>query len=628
MFDRTKKFVDVDGFKIDLSTEFGHGAFSRCYRCKNPDYQMDQCVKMIQLSQNSVDMYYREIEIVEKLIQTDCENLVKILHVSKQKNYCFIFMEYCHQGDLQKFLMKFQQSNGYLGINMILSILEQLIQGYKVLYQNRIIHRDIKPANIFLGNIGVFQLADYGAGRILDNPEELLMRSGIGTPVYAAPQVNLGEDYTNKCDVYSLGVVIYEMIYSKYPIYAASLDQYFEALKKTKDKKIQITEFPKNLEGTPQEKEKLFQFLSQSLIYDESSRISWEELFEMFPSQNSKISSESNTKENQISEQRSNASYKEKVKSQISISNDNLQSTIESDLQSSCKMFQQSSIMFNQFISELIEDQEKKDMPVKQISSNFEGDSQIQSQITDNILMRFIECYLAKCTLFAENLFFKNNSFLEFLENIDNRDLYRQYISRLYYYLLLLSGYQFSCIFNIYNLMFQSQKYWDELEITKQLSQIDKNFVENQIELLLKDKTEELRVQKKFIKQLYIQSKLTFQRLERKVEDYQKKYNINFYLEEILSNQFSPKQYYNQYKKTFIELNSGYSFEDESEFLMEHNIYHLAYSIDFFRFEEKFDDLLQILDFDYKKVVQLPDNKETLQQVIKNYFTDLKMQKH
>ncbi|CAK92372.1 unnamed protein product (macronuclear) [Paramecium tetraurelia] len=603
MFDHTQQFVDVDGFKIDLSSEFGHGAFSRCYRCKNPDKKMDLCVKIIQLSENSVDVFSRETEIVERLLQTDCEYLqvekpllylYGILHVRRS-------IAISYQNLIKSKL--FNNLNDFINLGVAYTRL-------KVLYQNRIIHRDIKPANIFFGNNGTFQLADYGAGRILDNPEELFMRSGIGTPIYAAPQVYQGENYTNKCDVYSLGVVIYEIVYSKVPIFAASYYQYFEALKQTKDKKIQITDFPKNIFGMPQEKEKLYQFLSQSLIYEESSRISWEELFEMFPNQKSTFKVKQN-----LSEQRSNATIIQKVESQIFISN---RSTLESDLQSSVKRLQDSSLMFNKFISELIEDQEKKDISVKQIDRN---DSLIQSQRTDNILQRLIECYLAKCTLFAERLFIKNNNFLDFLKNNENSDFSRPYVSRLYYYLILLSGYQFSSIFNVYNLVFQNQKYWDELEITQ------KKFVEKQIELLLQDKTEDLKVQKKFVKQLYIQSNYLF-------KDQRERFKI---INENIILTFIQKKYqailFRQNSITINIKNNLLSqiliiFEDESEFLMENNMYHLAYSIDFFKLEEKYDSFLSILDFDYKKVVQLPDDKESLLRAIKNYFKDLKNQKH
>lgn len=86
---------------------------------------------------------------------------------------------------------------------------------------NKIIHRDIKPANILIKQ-GVFKIADFGFARQVDNNNDLMM-SIAGTPFYMAPQVLLHEPYSSKCDVWSLGMIAYELLFGKLPFTANNI---------------------------------------------------------------------------------------------------------------------------------------------------------------------------------------------------------------------------------------------------------------------------------------------------------------------------------------------------------------------------------------------------------------------
>jgi serine/threonine protein kinase len=77
-------------------------------------------------------------------------------------------------------------------------------------------HRDIKPSNILVNN-GVLKIADFGLARQIIEGERSALEEHVGTMITAAPQIVFKEEYTNKCDIYSLGVILYWMIYDKYP---------------------------------------------------------------------------------------------------------------------------------------------------------------------------------------------------------------------------------------------------------------------------------------------------------------------------------------------------------------------------------------------------------------------------
>lgn len=79
-----------------------------------------------------------------------------------------------------------------------------------------VVHRDIKPANI-LYNKGVYKLADFGMAKYLQTCEQNMLKSHVGTPYYMAPQILERKSYTKKCDVWSLGVIFYELIFGRLP---------------------------------------------------------------------------------------------------------------------------------------------------------------------------------------------------------------------------------------------------------------------------------------------------------------------------------------------------------------------------------------------------------------------------
>lgn len=160
---------------------------------------------------------YRECEL---LAVARHPNIVGYRDHFIQNGTLYLVIQYADLGDLRKYTA----ARKPLSDTLIIHICREVLRGLKYLHARRIIHRDIKPANILLqtgNNLPHILLGDFGVARILDGKE--YAETIIGTPYYLAPEVVLHEPYSEKCDIWALGVVIYELITGTVPFKGRTL---------------------------------------------------------------------------------------------------------------------------------------------------------------------------------------------------------------------------------------------------------------------------------------------------------------------------------------------------------------------------------------------------------------------
>ena len=124
----------------------------------------------------------------------------------------FLSMEYVDGEDLASLLRRI----GRLPPDKAVEIARQLCAGLAAAHKKGVLHRDLKPANVMLDGRGRAVITDFGLAGLVDQIQGADMRSG--TPAYMSPEQLAGKEVTGKSDIYSLGLVLYEIFTGKRPL--------------------------------------------------------------------------------------------------------------------------------------------------------------------------------------------------------------------------------------------------------------------------------------------------------------------------------------------------------------------------------------------------------------------------
>ena len=213
------------------ASALGAGAFGKVYRgWEQTDTNKLVAIKVIPSSivqkytnADKQEAFMREINVLKKIKGRHILEFKDAI-MSKSQNL-YIITSYLKDGNLTCFLNK---EGGKLPIAQALTILSQICQAFKEIEDLRIenekgevvtiMHRDIKPENILMRD-GEAILADFGFAKFIpaDDREVQANHTKLGTPIYMSPQLLKQENYSYKCDIWSMGVVTYELIFGKKP---------------------------------------------------------------------------------------------------------------------------------------------------------------------------------------------------------------------------------------------------------------------------------------------------------------------------------------------------------------------------------------------------------------------------
>lgn len=257
---------NIDKYKY-FDNPIGCGSFSFVYKGIHKITNKKVAIKKINLNFNknlNKEQIEKEINIMKSIKHN---NIIKLYDsVYDKYNNVYIIMEYSHIGNLSTFLNNMPMKEKYVKIYMT-----QLSHATNYLYNHNIMHRDIKPENILVFNNQIIKLTDFGFAKIFNtnSDNELMSHTICGSPIYMAPEIIKCNKYSIKTDLWSIGIIFYQMIVGKLPYKAST---HIELLNKIDTNPIYI---PMDISISNYGCDLLFNLLQS----DPNKRIGWKDFF-------------------------------------------------------------------------------------------------------------------------------------------------------------------------------------------------------------------------------------------------------------------------------------------------------------------------------------------------------------
>ncbi|MBL8866096.1 MAG: serine/threonine protein kinase [Planctomycetia bacterium] len=216
----------LDGQKLgpfQIEKELGSGAMGTVYRARfdHDGKPVTVALKVVALgllgNKSAMDRFHREAAILKQLKHPHIVRLIATPSPNKPSKTPFIAMEYIEGESLDHVLAR----RGKLGWEEVVDYAKQLCSALQYAHEKGIIHRDLKPSNLMVTTDGKLKLTDFGIAKDTDVTALTGANSTIGTAAYMSPEQCRGEkDLSNKSDLYSLGIVLFELLTGRKPFVA------------------------------------------------------------------------------------------------------------------------------------------------------------------------------------------------------------------------------------------------------------------------------------------------------------------------------------------------------------------------------------------------------------------------
>ncbi len=210
--------------RYQVEKELGKGAMGVVYLGKDPKIGRVVAIKTMALSQefdgdeltDARERFFREAETAGRLQHP---NIVTIYDAGEEHDLAYIAMEFLKGKDL----LDFCKQTNLLPIDRVVSIVERVAGALAYAHQNSVVHRDIKPANVmYEHNSNIVKVTDFGIARITDSSKT---KTGLvlGTPSFMSPEQIAGKKVDGRSDLYSLGVMLFQMLSGVLPFRGDSM---------------------------------------------------------------------------------------------------------------------------------------------------------------------------------------------------------------------------------------------------------------------------------------------------------------------------------------------------------------------------------------------------------------------
>jgi len=254
----------IGDYTFNPDKPIGFGSYGNVYIATHIPTGKKFAVKAIpscRIPPEQSEQLLREINIQKKI---ENEHVLRFIDVKRTKTNFYIFTDLC-----EKDLAKRLKEEPALTEEEVLQIARQIAEAF--ISMGNLMHRDIKPANVLLTKGGKVKVADFGLAKMIDQAQKevTLQHTILGTPLYMSPQILEGESYSAKCDIFSTGCLLYELLFKKNPWTGPG----WMGLARNIRAKPEV-EFPKETSVKDSTKD----LLRKMLKYQESERIFWEDV--------------------------------------------------------------------------------------------------------------------------------------------------------------------------------------------------------------------------------------------------------------------------------------------------------------------------------------------------------------
>ena len=226
---------NIDGY--ELIREINRGGMAEVYLARQSNLDRMVALKIMSSRLNAIPDFHarflREARIVAKL---NHRNIVTIYDVGESNGLLYISMELLEGGDLK------EKISAGIPVSECLQITQDIASALSAAHEKGYVHRDIKPENVLFDGDGKLVLTDFGIAKSLEVDATQLTQTGmsLGTPAYMSPEQFLGGEIDGRSDLYSVGVMLFEMLAGEKPYKANTMPAYLH--KHTSDPVPQLPE--------------------------------------------------------------------------------------------------------------------------------------------------------------------------------------------------------------------------------------------------------------------------------------------------------------------------------------------------------------------------------------------------
>jgi eukaryotic-like serine/threonine-protein kinase len=200
--------------RYQVIEELGHGGMGRVYKVFDTEIKEKVALKLLRpeiaSDRETIERFSNELKLARRIRH---KNVCGMFDLGKAEGTSFITMEYVPGEDLKSFIRRSRQ----LTIGTAVTIAKQVCEGLEEAHRLGIIHRDLKPSNIIIDKDGNAKIMDFGIARSIREKGITGPSVMIGTPEYMSPEQTEAKEVDQRSDIYSLGIILYEMATGRVP---------------------------------------------------------------------------------------------------------------------------------------------------------------------------------------------------------------------------------------------------------------------------------------------------------------------------------------------------------------------------------------------------------------------------